>query len=129
MDDAETLSDAGVARFEAEGFVCLRKAVPAEIVAQCLDRVWSEIVPTPDDPGTWTEPVVRVGGLADPPFVAAAIAPALVDAYDRLVGVRRWVRPGGLGTFPVRFPHPDDPVIPVGISMAVSSLRGKRGRS
>ncbi|CCW15524.1 hypothetical protein EBESD8_61000 [Rhodococcus aetherivorans] len=103
------MSDVEVARFETDGFVCLRRAVPAEIVAQCRDRVWDEIVPTPDDPSTWTEPVVRVGGLADPPFGAAATAPALVNAYDRLVGVRRWVRPGGLGTFPVRFPHPADP--------------------
>ena len=89
MDDAEMLSDAGVARFEDEGFVCLRKAVPAEIVVQCRDRVWSEIIPAPDDRGTWPEPVGRVGGMADPPFVAAATAPAWVDGNDRLVRERR----------------------------------------
>jgi hypothetical protein len=35
--------------------------------------------------------------------------PLLRDAFDRLVGKGRWEPRDGLGTFPVRFPHPDDP--------------------
>src|SRR5690606_26201361 len=30
-------------------------------------------------------------------------------AYDQLVGTGRWLPPRTLGTFPVRFPSPDDP--------------------
>jgi hypothetical protein len=33
----------------------------------------------------------------------------LQAAFDRLVGRNRWVPRGSLGTFPVRFPSPDDP--------------------
>ena len=35
--------------------------------------------------------------------------PVLHDAFDRLVGKGHWEPRDGLGTFPVRFPHPDDP--------------------
>jgi hypothetical protein len=63
----------------------------------------------PDDPATWTRPVIRLGGYGDPPFRQAASTPALVSAFDELVGPGRWIPRDGLGTFPVRFPHPDDP--------------------
>jgi hypothetical protein len=33
----------------------------------------------------------------------------LHSAFDQLVGTGRWEPRGGLGSFPVRFPHPDDP--------------------
>ena len=33
----------------------------------------------------------------------------LHSAFDQLVGTGRWLPRDGLGTFPVRFPHPDDP--------------------
>jgi hypothetical protein len=63
----------------------------------------------PGDPATWTRPVIRLGGYGDPLFRQAASTPALVSAFDQLVGPGRWVPRDGLGTFPVRFPHPDDP--------------------
>jgi hypothetical protein len=39
----------------------------------------------------------------------AANTPVLHAAFDQLVGKGRWVPRDGLGSFPVRFPHPDDP--------------------
>ena len=47
--------------------------------------------------------------LAAPPFREAANTPVLHAAFDQLVGAGRWLPQGGLGTFPVRFPSPDDP--------------------
>ncbi len=44
-------------------------------------------------------------GWGGPAFEAAANAPALVDAFDTLVGPGRWVRRSGMGSFPLRFPH------------------------
>jgi hypothetical protein len=41
--------------------------------------------------------------------VAAANTPRLHAAYDQLAGSGRWRRPMAMGTFPVRFPSPDDP--------------------
>src|SRR5215467_3041161 len=45
----------------------------------------------------------------DEPFREAVNAPVLHAAFDQIVGKDRWVPRKGLGTFPVRFPHPDDP--------------------
>jgi hypothetical protein len=42
---------------------------------------------------------------ADEPFRAAATAPGLHSAFDRLVGAGRWVPRTGLGTWPVRSPR------------------------
>jgi hypothetical protein len=53
--------------------------------------------------------VIRLPGYGGDLFDAAARTPALHEAFDQLVGPGRWHPRGGLGTFPVRFPHPDDP--------------------
>jgi hypothetical protein len=53
--------------------------------------------------------VIRLGGYSDPPFQQAAHSPQLVTAIDQLVGANRWIPRESLGTFPVRFPGPDDP--------------------
>ena len=105
--DTERMVD--TERFIDEGYLRIAGAVPRSITERCCDLLWEDLDADRSDPGTWTEPVVRVGGRWDPPFVEAATMPVLLDAYDRLLGSGRWVRPRGLGTFPVRFPHPADP--------------------
>ncbi|XXS90121.1 phytanoyl-CoA dioxygenase [Sorangium sp. So ce362] len=52
---------------------------------------------------------MRVGEIPNPLFRAAASTPKLHAAYDALVGPGRWMPRGSLGTFPIRFPSPDDP--------------------
>ena len=66
--------------------------------------LWEASGCDPDDPATWTEPVVRLGGFGTAPFRTAANTPTLHEAYDRLTGTGRWKPPMGLGTFPLRFP-------------------------
>ncbi len=48
-------------------------------------------------------------GYDQGPFRQAANTPVLHQAFDQLVGKGRWVPRKELGTFVVRFPHPDDP--------------------
>ncbi len=96
-------------RFVDEGFVHLPGAFPREVADAGRALLWERTGCDPDDRDTWTRPVVRLGGYADEPFRAAATTPALHAAFDRLVGVDRWVPLGGLGTWPARFPHDDDP--------------------
>ena len=103
------LTAAQIADFIADGFVRIDSAFSADTAAACRDILWKAAGVDPDEPQTWTKPVIRLGGYSDPPFRAAANAPALVTAYDQLVGKGRWLAPGGLGTFPIRFPSPDDP--------------------
>jgi hypothetical protein len=53
--------------------------------------------------------VIRLGGYGDEPFRLSANVPLLHAAFDQLIGRGRWRPRQNLGTFPVRFPHPDDP--------------------
>jgi hypothetical protein len=103
------LSDAQVASFISGGFVRIDSAFSTELADDCRAILWKDTGVNPDDPSTWTRPVIRLGMYAQPTFRAAANTPLLHLAYDQLVGKGRWVPPQALGTFPVRFPSPNDP--------------------
>lgn len=123
-----------VSRFRADGLTWVRGALAPELVAELADDVaaavrgegeraarvavgddarMAEPPPVPvdlDDPTTWSQPVVRVFTPVGRASHAAIGSPALVAAFDRLVGPGRWVDQGHIGgTVPVRLPHPDDP--------------------
>ncbi|WP_073502380.1 phytanoyl-CoA dioxygenase family protein [Actinacidiphila paucisporea] len=112
--DAHVGDDGGTAMARAflrDGFVKIEGAFPRATARECEALLWKETGCDPDDPATWTEPVHWVGGMAQPPFVAAANTPALHAAFDVLVGPGRWAPRPSLGSFPLRFPHevePDD---------------------
>ena len=95
--------------FIEHGFVRLTHAFPREIADAARAILWRDTGCDPAEPATWTRPVIRLGMYAQPPFVEAANTPALHAAFDQLVGTGRWLRRDSLGTFPVRFPSPDDP--------------------
>jgi hypothetical protein len=103
------LSSTDVEAFIAQGFVRLDEAFPGELAAQARAILWRDTGCDPDAPSTWTKPVVRLGLYSQPPFVAAANTDTLKHAYDQLVGPGRWLPPGSVGTFPVRFPSAEDP--------------------
>jgi len=103
------MGDSLVTGFIERGFVTIEEAFPRELAEEVRTILWRDTGCTPDDPSTWTKPVVRLGFYSQPPFVAAANTARLRRAFDRLVGPDRWVPPRGLGTFPIRFPSPDDP--------------------
>jgi hypothetical protein len=98
-----------IERFVTDGFVHLPEAFPRSVAEECRAFLWRETGCDPNDPATWNEPVIRLDGYADEPFQRAATTPRLHGAFDQLVGAGRWVPRVGLGTFPIRFPHPDDP--------------------
>ncbi|TCP50752.1 phytanoyl-CoA dioxygenase PhyH [Tamaricihabitans halophyticus] len=103
------LSSEQIERFVDDGFVKLEGAFPAEVGERCLDELWAATGYAREDPATWTEPVVRLGGFATPPFQEAATTAVLHEAFDQLVGPGRWLPRIGLGTFPVRFPSSEEP--------------------
>jgi hypothetical protein len=103
------MGDSLVTGFVEQGFVTIEEAFPRELAAEVRTILWRDTGCNPDNPSTWTRPVVRFGFYSDPPFVAAANTPRLRRAFDQLVGSGRWVPPRGLGTFPIRFPSPGDP--------------------
>lgn len=98
-----------VETFIRDGVVRIEGAFSHDTAEACRAILWRDLGLDAGDPSTWTKPVVRLGQYFDPLFVDAANAPVLHEAYDRLVGRGRWRRPASVGTFPVRFPSPDDP--------------------
>lgn len=92
--------------FVREGFVRIDSAFPSEIAA-AREILWRDSGSDPDDCSTWTKPVIRLWDYPQEP--KAANTPVLYSAFDALVGKDRWVPRESLGSFPIRFPHPDDP--------------------
>jgi hypothetical protein len=106
---SRALSDAQVERFIMDGFIRIDRAFSRETAEEACAIMWRDLPCDPHDPATWTKPVIRLPGYGGGPFKEAANSPILHAAFDRLVRKGRWIPRGGLGSFPVRFPHPDDP--------------------
>jgi len=98
-----------IEQFITDGFVRIDHAFPREQAEAARAILWKATGCDPDDPATWTKPVIRLGMFTEPPFIEAANTPQLHAAFDQLVGPDRWYRPAAMGTFPVRFPSPADP--------------------
>ncbi|MDF0528470.1 phytanoyl-CoA dioxygenase family protein [Tsukamurella sp. 8F] len=106
------LTDEQVETFVRDGFIAVRRAFAPEIASAARNVLWDELEQMGverDAPSTWDRPVIRLGEHGEAPFRAAATAPALAQAADRLVGPERWVPRVSLGTFPVRFPSEAEP--------------------
>jgi hypothetical protein len=86
------LSDEEIGAFLADGYVALRGAVPAPVIAACQDMIWAGLGRQGvrrDDPATWTAPVVRINCPESAPFAAAGTTPVLQEACDQLIGPGR----------------------------------------
>lgn len=103
------LSDAQVQRFIEDGFIRIDGAFPAELAKEVRDILWRDTGCAPEDPGTWTRPVIRLGEYTQEPFRLAANTPRLHAAFDSLVGRGVWAPRFSLGTFPIRFPSREAP--------------------
>lgn len=103
------LSDAQISQFTEEGFVKIPEAFPRELADRGRSILWRDTGCDEADPRTWTRPVIRLGMYAQHPFATAANTRVLHQAFEQLVGPGRWRPRSDLGTFPIRFPSPDDP--------------------
>jgi hypothetical protein len=104
-----TLSAAQVRRFVDDGVLRVDQAFSAQVAAAVRQVLWRDSGCDPDDPRTWTRPVIRLGEYAGPPFSDAIDTPLLREAFDGLVGQGRWLPRKSIGTFPLRFPSDADP--------------------
>ncbi len=108
-DTPRALSAAQIEHFIHDGFVKIEHAFPREMAADARHVLWRDTGCDPEDLSTWTRPVIRLGMYTQRPFVEAANTPILHRAFDQLAGQGRWLPCMSMGTFPVRFPSPDDP--------------------
>jgi hypothetical protein len=103
------IGDAQIQQFIEDGFVRIDRAFPRVLADEGRAMLWRDLPCDPNDPATWTQPVIRLGHYGDEPFKQAVNSPVLYAAFDQLVGEGRWRPRPNLGTFPVRFPSPEDP--------------------
>jgi len=108
-ESRRVLGDAQLQKFIQDGFVRIDDAFPRQLADEGRAILWRDLPCDPHDPATWTRPVIRLGWYSDAPFRQAVNGPKLCAAFDLLVGKARWRPRTNLGTFPVRFPSPDDP--------------------
>jgi hypothetical protein len=107
MKDTLTIDEGQ--HFIHQGFIKIENAFPRELADAGRNILWKDTGCDPNDPSTWTRPVIRLGDYAQEPFRFAVNTPILHKAADQLVGKDRWLPRGSLGTFPVRFPSDEDP--------------------
>ena len=107
-DGSCVLSSAQIDHFIHQGFVRLDDAFPRSTADAARAILWRDTGCDPDNPATWTKPVIRLGMYSDKPFLEAANTARLHRAFDQLVGTGRWLPCGAMGTFPVRFPSRED---------------------
>jgi|SRR6478609_907909 len=98
------LTPAQISNFISEGFVKIEQAFSTEVAEECRAILWKATQCDPNNPDTWTQPVIRIGELALEPFVQAANTAILHKAFDQLVGKDNWQPKKTLGSFPIRFP-------------------------
>lgn len=103
------LTSEQIHQFIKDGYVKIEEAFSRQTAEKACKILWVDTGLDPDDPGTWTKPVIRLGEYTQPPFIEAANTPRLIQAIDQLVGKGRWHPRRSLGSFPVRFPVNDDP--------------------
>ncbi len=108
-DSTRALSHSELDQFVRDGFVRIDDAFPRDVADSARAILWRDTGCDPDNPATWTKPVIRLGLYNQEPFARAAKTAILRGAFDQLVGRGRWHPQMNLGTFPVRFPSADDP--------------------
>src|SRR5881398_757475 len=100
----EHLSGEQISKFINDGFVKIENAFPTEIADECRAILWKATGCDPNDPESWTQPVIRIGEMGHEPFKKAANTTTLHAAFDQLVGKDNWLPRETLGSFPIRFP-------------------------
>jgi hypothetical protein len=100
----EELTKEQINSFINHGFVKIENAFSSEIASECRTILWKATKCDPDNPESWTQPVIRIGELGFEPFKKAANTLILQNAFDQLVGKDNWLPRLTLGSFPIRFP-------------------------
>ncbi|GAA3878654.1 phytanoyl-CoA dioxygenase family protein [Streptomyces sedi] len=105
----DTLTQDQVEGFVRDGFVRVPEAFPRSVAEAGQAELWRMAGVDPNDPSSWPGPLIRIEGSGAEPFRQAANTERLRGAFDQLVGAGRWLPRLGLGSFPIRFPHRDEP--------------------
>lgn len=105
----KVLTDPQIQQFITDGYVKVENAFPSALAEEARAILWKDLPGIPNDPTTWTQPVIRLGEYSQEPFRQAANSSILHQAFDQLVGYGKWLPRHSLGAFPIRFPSEVEP--------------------
>ena len=88
------------------GYIKIEHAFSGKLAEQCRAILWEATQLDPNNPQTWTRPVIRIGEMGHEPFREAANTAVLHRAFNQLAG-DNWFPRTTLGSFPIRFPSPE----------------------
>jgi len=100
----ERLSTEQISRFINNGYLKIENAFHKEIADECRAILWEATKCDPNNPESWTQPVIRIGELGFEPFKKAANTEVLRNAFDQLAGKGNWLPRLTLGSFQYAFP-------------------------
>ncbi len=93
--------------FMRDGYVAIRGAVAPGTVRACQEMIWDRLAEDgvrESEPASWPA-IAEIACPEGPAFAAAGTSPALLAAYDELIGPDRyWRRKGVGGGVVARFP-------------------------
>lgn len=64
-EPTRVLSSAQIKQFIQDGFVRIDRAFPRQLADEGRAILWRDLPCDPDDPSTWTRPVIRLGEYGD----------------------------------------------------------------
>lgn len=94
-----------VAAFYRDGYLKIEQPELRDAAEAARAVLWRQIGLSPEDPASWTEPVVWASDLTGAgPFAELTGSVRLARALDAVCGVGGWEPHRALGNIPVRFP-------------------------
>ncbi|WP_413031073.1 phytanoyl-CoA dioxygenase family protein [Mycolicibacterium litorale] len=97
--------DVDVAAFERDGYLKISQPELRGAAEAARAQLWRRLGVSPDDPSSWTEPVVWTSDMTGSgPFAELTGSAPLARVLDALCGTGGWQPRGALGNIPVRFP-------------------------
>ena len=87
----EVLNHLRIEEFINIGYIKIAEAFPGKIAEEARKILWKDCGCNPDDPTTWTKPVIRLGDYSQEPFRKAVNTSLLYSAFNDLVGKERWL--------------------------------------
>jgi hypothetical protein len=94
-----------VVAFERDGYLKIDQPELRGAAESARAVLWRQMGLSPDDPASWTQPVVWASDMTGAgPFAQLTGSVRLARALDAVCGVGCWEPRGALGNIPVRFP-------------------------
>jgi hypothetical protein len=98
------LTEEDILQFIKQGYLVVREVFQREVAERIVPMVWAELDINPNDPSTWTEPIVTLRKVLEREPISQIFTSRYLGAVDDLCGSGRWRAPKGVGYWPILLP-------------------------